>query len=83
MLQTAIDQLLESEQSMAGKIEIINELEVQLLDTDYLSNLRVKLIQEGQSIADEFDICPEDGLSYEYQLGIKRCPRCGRRSDNE
>ncbi len=81
MLQTAIDKLLEGEDAFS-KIEILNELTDQLADKDHVSNIRVKLMQEVQDIASEFDICPECGCDYVYCKGIKRCP-CGRRSDNE
>ena len=83
MLQEAIDNLIESEISMSAKIEAINELTDQLIDKDYISNIRVKLMQQVQEIASEHDICPECGIDYEYRKGIRRCSGCGRRSDNE
>lgn len=83
MLQTAIDNLIESETSMSAKIEIINEITDQIIDIDHLSNIRVKLIQQVNEIASEHDICT-CGMTYEYdKRGEKRCPQCGRRSDNE
>ena len=83
MLKEAIDLYIQSELSACTKIEALNEITDQLLDTEYISNIRVKLIELTNEIASEQDICPNDGMGYEYRKGIKRCPSCGRRSDNE